>query len=159
MNTLPVSSYFAEPITVQEVIFPRLETDLMIFSRYFNLFSPHVRDTRGTEPLRINQKYEVSLVPIALSTPAAMLAQFMKDQDCIFTGTSGLLHFYNRHSELFTVHRGRYVVSMVDDTTVRQFPRITIPACSNAQCNFGFHTICTGNDFHNSSIALLYKKV
>jgi hypothetical protein len=161
MPTLPVSSYFGEPVTVTEVVFSRIETYLMRFRDSFNLFSPHVDDIRGTRPLIIGQKYEISLVPIILPTPAVILMMFMEDQGCTFTGVSGLLNLYHQHPELFTPHNGRYIVSMVGDRSVTDFPRISIPPCQHAQVNFGFHTVVPGrkDDFHNSTIALLFKEV
>jgi hypothetical protein len=164
MRTPPpvsINDYLGEPITVTEVVFPRIETYLMRFRHSFNLFSPHVDDIRGTRPLIIGQRYEISLVPIILPTPAAILVKFVEDQGCTFTGISGLLNLYHQHPELFTPHNGRYIVSMVNDKSVNDFPRISIPPCRHAQVNFGFHTVISGrrNDFHSSSIVLLFKEL
>lgn len=160
-TTLPVNinSHFGEPITTTRVIFPQLEKNLIRFRDNFNLFSPPINDNTGITPLCENKEYEVSLIPILEPTNRSTLIQFIINKGGIFTGIQGLLHLYSVNPELLTQHRGMYVVSMINHTDVRHFPRITIPRCSYAPPNFGYHEIHTKNDFYNSTIALLFREL
>lgn len=150
---------FGKPLSINTITFSTIESQLMNFRDNFNLFSPHVYDTKGTVPIIANQKYEVSFIPILQPVPAEMLINFIKNEGGIFTGISGLLNFHHKHQELFLRHRGMYIVSMMNHPDIKDFPRIAVPSCEKAKVNFGFHRVTTRNDFYNSTIALLFKEV